>query len=164
MPVSPRLESGVEVLTGEWVDPRLIEIEALARWMDYQFEAPGGFRFGFAGLIGMIPGIGDVIDAVLSLYIVMRAVQMGVPRVAIARMTVNVGIEALFGAVPFLGAIFDTVFKANRRNYQLLRSHLTDPARQRSRDWIFLVITLVAALAGIALPIWLLVQLLKHLT
>ena len=57
MPPFPRLESGVEVLTGEWVDSRLTEVEALAPWMDYQFEAPGGFRFGFAGLIGMILGL-----------------------------------------------------------------------------------------------------------
>ena len=119
--------------------------------------------FGFAGLIGMIPGIGDVIDAVLSLYIVMRAVQLGIPRVAIARMTVNVGIEALAGSVPFFGAIFDTVFKANRRNYQLLRSHLTQPARQRSRDWLFMAITLILAVAGIAFPIWILFRLLKFL-
>jgi hypothetical protein len=49
MPPSPGLESGTEVLTGEWIDPRLTEVEALARWMDYQFEAPGGFRFGWQG-------------------------------------------------------------------------------------------------------------------
>ena len=163
MPPFQRLESGVEVLTEEWVDPRLTEVEALARWMDYQFEAPGGFRFGFAGLIGIVPGIGDVIDAVLSLYIVMRAIQLGIPRVAIARMTINVGIEALLGAVPFLGAIFDTVFKANRRNYQLLRNHLTQPSRQGSRDWLFLFITLALVLAGIAIPIWFLSKLFRLL-
>ena len=57
MPSPQRLEGGVEVLTEEWVDQSLTEVEALARWMDYQFEAPGGFRFGFAGLIGMILGL-----------------------------------------------------------------------------------------------------------
>lgn len=150
-------------LTGELVDPRLADVEALARWLDYAYSLPGGFRFGFAGIIGMIPGIGDVLDALLSCYIVMRAVQLGIPRVAISRMVVNVGIEAIFGAVPFLGALFDTVFKANRRNYQLLRSHIQEPARQKSRDWLFLGLTLVIVCAGIAIPIWLLLELVKHL-
>jgi len=149
-------------LIGELVDPRLEDVEALARWMDYAFTAPGGFRFGFAGFIGLIPGIGDVLDALLSLYIVMRAVQLRIPRVAITRMVVNVGIESVAGAVPFLGALFDTVFKANRRNYQLLRTYLYEPERQRSRDWGFLVLTLALVLAGIALPVFLLTELFRH--
>lgn len=150
-------------LIGELVDPRLADVEALARWMDYAFELPGGFRFGLAGLIGLVPGIGDLMDALLSLYIVMRAVQLGIPRVAVARMVLNVGIESVAGAVPFLGALFDTVFKANRRNYQLLRSHLYDRTRQTSRDWGFLVLTLALVAAGIAIPVFLLIELFKHL-
>src|ERR1700687_5329782 len=108
-------------LTPEVIDPRIADVEALARWLDYAFRLPGGFRFGFAGIIGLIPGIGDVFDALISLYIVLRAVQLRIPRVAVARLLVNVGIEALAGAVPFVGDLFDIVFKANRRNYQLLR-------------------------------------------
>ena len=89
-----------EALTPEIVDLRLADVEALARWLDYAFALPGGFRFGMAGIIGLVPGIGDVLDALLSLYIVLRAIQLGVPRVALARMLVNVGIEALAGSVP----------------------------------------------------------------
>src|SRR5436305_13868164 len=82
-------------LTPEVVDPRIADVEALARWFDYAFELPGRFRFGLAGIIGLIPGIGDVIDALISLYIIVRAMQLGISRVAIARMLVNVGIEGL---------------------------------------------------------------------
>ena len=143
-------------------DPRIADVEALARWLDYAFVLPGGFRFGFAGIIGLIPGIGDIIDAVVSLYIVNRAIQLGIPRVALARMMVNVGVEAVAGAVPFAGDLFDVAFKANKRNYLLLNSHLSQPRRQNSRDWIFLAITVVLVAAGIILPIVGLVTIFRH--
>jgi hypothetical protein len=152
-----------DALTPEIVDPRIADVEALARWLDYAFALPGGFRFGVAGMIGLVPGIGDVLDALLSLYIVLRAIQLGVPRVALARMLVNVGIEALAGSVPFIGDLFDIAFKANRRNYQLLKSHLTQPLRQKRQDWLFLILTVVLVLASIALPMMGLIVLAKHL-
>ncbi len=129
-------------------------MEALARWMDYAFTLPGGFQFGVGGIVGLVPGIGDVMDAVLSLYIIMRAVKLRIPRVAVARMLVNVGIESLAGAVPFIGNFFDVAFKANRRNYHLLRSHLSQPARQRTSDWWFILLTLALVVFSIGLPIW----------
>ena len=152
-----------EALTPEVIDPRIADVEALARWMDYAFVLPGGFRFGFAGIIGLIPGIGDLIDALISAYIVYRAIELGVSRVAIARMMVNVGIEGVAGAVPLIGDLFDVVFKANRRNYQLLKSHMAEPRRQRAHDWIFLVLMGLILVASIALPILGLVYLAHHI-
>ncbi len=156
-------EDRQDALHPEVIDPRIADVEALARWMDYAFVLPGGFRYGLAGLIGLIPGIGDIFDALLSLYIVGRAVQLRVPRVTVARMVVNVGIEAATGAVPFAGALFDTVFKANRRNYRLLKDQLSAPRQGNSRDWWFLIITVVLLLASVAIPIFLLVKLAQHL-
>ncbi len=153
----------VDALTPEIVDPRLADVEALARWMDYAFALPGGFRFGFAGFIGLIPGIGDVLDAVLSVYIVLRATQLGVPRVTIARMLVNIGIEGLAGAFPLIGDLFDVVFKANRRNYQLLKDHISSPRRQGIEDWLFLIATAMLALVSIALPVLGFIELARHL-
>ena len=152
-----------DALTPEIVDPRIADVEALARWLDYAFALPGGFRFGLAGIIGLIPGIGDIFDALLSLYIVVRAIQLKIPRVAIARMLLNVAIEAGAGAVPLIGDLFDIAFKANRRNYQLLKSHLVQPQRQKSQDWLFLIITLVVVVAAIAIPIVALIALAKLL-
>lgn len=150
-------------LRPEVVDPRIADVEALARWLDYAFVLPGGFRYGLGGIIGLIPGIGDIFDAILSLYIVARAVQLGIPRVTLTRMVVNVGIETAAGMVPFLGAIFDTVFKANRRNYQLLKSHLSGARNQTAKDWLFLFLTGTLILAALALPILLLLEVSKHL-
>jgi hypothetical protein len=160
-PAVPRYRA--DALTPEVVDPRIADVEALARWLDYAFAAPGGFRFGFAGIIGLIPGIGDAFDALVSFYIVVRAIQLGIPRVAIVRMLLNIGIEALAGAVPFLGDLFDVAFKANRRNYRLLKSHLYQPQRQKAQDWLFLIAAAILVVASIALPLIGLIELAKRL-
>jgi hypothetical protein len=152
-----------DALTPEVVDPRIADVEALARWFDYAFAAPGGFRFGLAGIIGLIPGIGDVFDALVSLYIILRAIQLGVPRVALVRMLVNVGIEGLAGAVPFIGDLFDVAFKANRRNYQLLKRHIYQPKHQLAHDWLFVIAAAVLVVASIALPLIGLIELAKHI-
>lgn len=152
-----------EALTPDVVDPRIADVEALARWLDYAFALPGGFRFGVAGIIGLIPGIGDLFDALVSLYIVLRAIQLRIARVAIARMLVNVGIEALVGSIPFIGDLFDIAFKANRRNYQLLKSHMSHSERQTARDWLFLIITVAIIAASIALPVIALIALARHI-
>jgi hypothetical protein len=152
-----------EALNPEIVDPRIADVEALARWLDYAFEVPGGFRFGLAGIIGLVPGIGDLIDALLSLYIVIRAIQLGVPRVALARMVVNIGIEGVAGSVPFVGDLFDVAFKANRRNYQLLRKHLTHSRHQRAYDWVFVIATVLILLASIAIPVAIIVDLARNI-
>jgi hypothetical protein len=114
----------------------------------------------------LIPGIGDVIDALVSLFIIVSAIQLGIARVAITRMLVNVGIEAVAGSVPFIGDLFDIAFKANRRNYQILKNHISQPERQRTHDWLFLTITVLLVMASVALPVIgliELVELIKHL-
>ena len=92
--------------------------------MDSAFRLPGGFRFGLDGLIGLIPGVGDAIGVVVSLYIVARARKLGVSRGTLVRMLANVGVEGLIGSIPILGDAFDFAFKANRRNLALLRRNL----------------------------------------
>ncbi|MDQ2711258.1 MAG: DUF4112 domain-containing protein [Acidobacteriota bacterium] len=153
----------IDAVTPEVVDSRIADVESLARWLDYAFTLPGGFRFGLAGIIGFIPGIGDALDAIVSLYIVVRAIQLGIPRVAIARMLVNIGVEGLAGAVPFIGDLFDIAFKANRRNYQILKNHISQPKRQHASDWLFLILTVFLVVASIALPVIGFIELARHL-
>lgn len=152
-----------DALNPEVVDPRIADVESLARWLDYAFAVPGGFRFGVGGIIGLVPGFGDIFDALVSLYIIFRAIQLRIPRVAIARMLVNVAIEAGAGAFPVVGDLFDVAFKANKRNYLLLKSHLAQPVHQKSRDWIFLLVTMAILAVSIALPVFVLIELAKHI-
>jgi hypothetical protein len=104
---------------------RIARIETLASLLDTAFVIPGtNFRFGFDGLVGLVPGIGDAITTVLSLWLVKEAHALGAPKHLIVRMLGNIAIDGMVGAVPFVGDFFDLVWKSNRRNMYLLRRHL----------------------------------------
>ena len=107
------------------------DLARLADLMDSTFRLPGGFRFGLDGLIGLIPGVGDLAGAAVSLYIVARAHRLGVSRATLYRMLLNVGAEALIGTIPLVGDIFDFAFKANLRNLALLERKLPPPESRR---------------------------------
>ncbi len=114
------------------------------------FRVPGTrIRFGVDGLIGLVPGAGDVVAGLLSLVIPLAAWVRGAPYVAIARMAANLGIGVLIGSIPLAGDAFDIAWKANRRNYRLLKRHLGQPRRHTWRDWAFLL--LLAAMMGLVL-------------
>ena len=145
---------------GAWIfrDQTLQRLEIL---LDEAFRVPGtNIRFGLDGIIGLVPGLGDVVAGLLSLIIPLAAWIRGVPYVTLIRMAANIGIGVLVGSVPFLGDIFDIAWKANRRNYQLMRRHLGEPRRHTWRDWTFLL--LLAASLGLifAIPVVLIVWLL----
>jgi hypothetical protein len=123
---------------GAWLfrDKTLHGLEIL---LDEAFRIPGtGIRFGIDGIIGLVPGLGDVLAGLLSLIIPLAAWFRGVPYITLVRMTANLAIGVLVGSIPILGDIFDIAWKANRRNYRLLRLHLTEPRRHTGRDWAFL--------------------------
>ena len=85
--------------------------------MDTAFEVPGlGWRFGFDALIGLIPGVGDVATTFVSLYLLVLAGRMGLPRITVARMGLNVAIDMLRGSLPLVGDVFDVWWKSNKMN------------------------------------------------
>src|SRR3977135_1322599 len=78
---------------------RIARIDALATLLDTAFILPGtGIRFGVDAIIGLIPGIGDAITTMMSLYIVREARALGAPRHLVARMLVNVPLDGSAGA------------------------------------------------------------------
>ena len=108
-----------------WMEQGITRLDALATLMDAAFVIPGtNTRMGLAGLIGLVPGIGDLIGGAISSYIVWEAKQLGVPRWLLTRMMLNVAIETGVGAIPLLGDMFDIMFRANLRNVALLKNHL----------------------------------------
>ena len=94
----------------------------LANLLDNSLQV-GPYRFGLSGLINIIPGIGDVIDALLSLYLVWIAFQMEVPARIMLQMLGNIGINFVLGAVPVLGDLVYLVRKVNLKNLQLLQEY-----------------------------------------
>lgn len=132
------------------------ELEMLARWMDSVFEIPGTrIRLGLDPILGLIPGLGDLLTTLVSLYIVGAARRYGLPRVTLVRMASNIGIDLVLGSLPFVGDAFDVFWKSNERNVALLRRHVqATPAgqrRARSGDWLFmagLILIVIALLAA----------------
>ncbi|ESR22581.1 DUF4112 domain-containing protein [Lutibaculum baratangense] len=101
------------------------ELEWLAHLLDSRWRVPGtNWRFGVDGLAGIIPGVGDVSTGLVSVYLVWRARELGLPFHVLARMGGNVLLDTTVGSIPILGSVFDFAFKANRRNMALMRRHL----------------------------------------
>jgi hypothetical protein len=134
----------------------------VARLLDNAISIPGtSWKIGLDPIIGLIPGVGDVIGAVLSGYIVLEAVRAEVPTFTLARMLVNVGMDTLLGSVPALGDVFDAAWKSNAMNVALLERHLvtTGSAPPKRSNVIgvmalALIVLVVIAGAGVALGIF----------
>ena len=142
-------------------------LNLLASLLDDVFRIPGTtIRFGLDPLIGLVPGIGDLITSAASFLIIFSAWQRRLPRVTVARMMANVAIDTVLGTFPFFGDIFDTAWKSNRKNLNLLqRATLSDSHRQDWRDWLFLLGLVVLMGVLIAIPIlalWGVIHLLKQ--
>lgn len=120
-------------------EPR--RLKTLGHLMDESIRLPGGYRIGWDGIIGLIPGLGDVAGLAVSAYIIAESARMGAPKSVLMRMSANTAIDAILGAVPVIGDLFDFAFKANRRNLDLLQSHLAEPRRTRrvSLGWLAMV-------------------------
>lgn len=128
--------------------PAIAHVESMATWMDSRFTIPGtNIKFGFDALIGLIPGAGDFATLLISGYMVSILAKNGASGFVLARMALNVLIDALLGSIPLLGDIFDVAFKANIRNVKLLREHYVE-GRHTGGAWkiavpLLLLLTLV---------------------
>jgi hypothetical protein len=147
---------------GNDVPSRIRRVRVLAKLLDNSISIPGTrFKFGFDAIIGLIPGVGDVLGAILSGYIVLEAARAEVPPVTLARMLVNIGIDTLLGSIPAAGDVFDAMWKSNLMNVALLEKHLGAPVavvrerRGSTRAIILAVIVLLLILAaGLALGVF----------
>jgi len=129
-------------------------LDYLSHILDDFLRIPGtNIRFGLDGIIGLIPGIGDVLGAMASWIIILAAWMRGVPNVTLARMLANVAIETIVGTVPILGDAFDIAWKANRRNFALLERSTTAPTKHKGRDWAFLLLLMLGMFALLAIPL-----------
>ena len=136
--------------------PRELErLRSLSRLLDNAIAIPGTrYRIGLDAIVGVVPGIGDAIGAVFSMYIIFQAARMGVPKATLARMLGNVGIDTLVGEIPLLGDLFDVGFKSNIRNLALIEQHVDRPVAARAQSGrlllglgIGLIVLIVAVVA-----------------
>ena len=144
--------------------PAINSLARLAKLMDAQFSIPGtGLRFGLDGILGLIPGVGDLSTMAVSGYMISIMAKNGASGALVARMVINVIIDAIIGAIPFVGDIFDFGWKANTKNVRLMQEHYVE-GRHRGGAWRVLLPALLIMILIVAGIIWVAVQLWQWVT
>jgi hypothetical protein len=141
-------------------------LAALRKWavlLDSAFQVPGTrLRFGLDPIVGLLPGAGDLVTGFFSVMILLHSVRLRIPKVVVARMVLNTGLDLLAGAVPLLGDLFDAGFKANLRNMALLERHARPGVTPERSDYVFVgvavAILVLLAVVPLAIAWWLLSQ------
>ena len=143
---------------------RFLLAKFLAEWLDQRFTIPGtSIRIGLDPILGLIPGIGDMIANLAGSAIILIAAQYRLPKIVLLRMGLNVALNAMIGAIPVFGDIFSIWFRSNVKNAQLLERYVSVEGRaSTSGNWIFVIaviIGIVLLLIGIfVVTVWLIKQ------
>lgn len=141
-------------IEGKPIPPQLQRIARLTKLMDSQFRIPGtSITFGIDPIIGLIPGLGDILDYAISAYLLVSMVQNGASGKSVAKMILNITIDGIVGLIPFFGRFFDIFYKANRRNLILAIEHFEEGKHQGSAWPIVLPILGVLLLIFILLSV-----------
>jgi uncharacterized protein DUF4112 len=152
-PTNPGPQVGSSPASGAMTRRRL-DVERLVHLLDDLWEIPVvRWRFGLDALLGLIPGLGDLLSAILGGLIVVEGARRAVPRVILFRMVFNLIADYFVGLVPVAGDIGDVAFRANRRNLALLQRHGDGVTRPRFSDYALVIVVLgvtVAVLAALA--------------
>ncbi|KAF0803102.1 hypothetical protein A6D6_03793 [Alcanivorax xiamenensis] len=113
----------------------LERLDRFSTWTDSSIGIPfTRFRIGLEALVGLIPGIGDVVGLLLSGYVLLQARKVGASGKVKRRMVRNILVDFLGGLLPVVGDAFDAVFKANTRNTRLLREYLHEQLEEEPRQ------------------------------
>ena len=113
--------------------------QALAQLLDASLTIPGtSIKIGLDPLLGLIPGIGDLISNAIGSSLLFLGTKAGVPRIVLLRMSFNILINMVLGAIPVIGDLFSIWFKSNLQNARLLHRHCqtTTPVTTLI-DWIY---------------------------
>jgi hypothetical protein len=132
---------------GDGPDDRALRAaESLARWLDGRYLDP---------LLGLLlPGVGDLLSSALGLYPVLLAWRRRAPKALLARMILNLAVDAAGGSIPIVGDVWDFFFRAHARNHALLRARLdADALRGHWSDTAVIAAALIALVAALALPV-----------
>jgi len=142
-------------------------METIRRWshyLDKAFRIPGTrMRFGWDPILGLIPGFGDIAAGLFSVFILIQSFRVKIPGIIRARMVLNALIDAVSGAFPLIGDIFDFVWKSNSLNLALLEKHAGAGIEPETSDWIFVLGILAASVAIVILPILIVIVVFRRL-
>lgn len=124
-----------------------LQVKRLAELMDSKFQLPMGIRVGWDGVLGLIPGIGDLATNAVSFYILYRAAMVGCPPSVILRMALNIFIDNILDMIPIVGNIFDFFWRSNLKNVALLEQFLTGRKEVIRNSRLVIALIVVSMLA-----------------
>jgi uncharacterized protein DUF4112 len=101
------------------------------------------YRIGLDPIVGLVPGIGDLVSPLFTVVLLWQARDVRVPKIVLGRMIFNAAVDAIVGAIPFVGDLFDFGWKANQWNMALLERHAYEEHPASVVDWAF-VLTMIA--------------------
>lgn len=137
-----------------------------AELLDSKFRIPNTeFRFGIDPIIGLVPGIGDWIGGLASLYFLVYAAVLEAKVPVLLRMLLNILLDVVIGTIPLLGEIFDISWKANLRNAELLEEHIQNPEQTEQHSkivvWSVCVFSVAMVFALLYLIGWFVISLIE---
>jgi Domain of unknown function (DUF4112) len=131
--------------------PSIQWVERLAQWMDSRFLIPGtNIRFGVDPLFSLFPVAGDLVTFLISCALIYTMRNHGASRKVVIRMLLNSTLDAVIGAVPLVGTIFDIFYRANTRNVELLKEHYFEGKHQGQGNGILIVIAIILFMVVVA--------------
>ena len=137
------------------VPEELESLNSITKLLDNRFRIPGtDIKFGVDFLIGLVPYAGDILSFLMSAGIILTMVRHGASGMVLLKMLWNVFLDTTVGSIPILGDIFDLQYKANRRNFYLLKEHYGQGKHEGSIWWLVILVVVVLA-AMLVLMMWL---------
>ena len=128
-------------------------LRKVAQLLDSAFVVPGtSYRVGLDPILGLVPGLGDLVSPLFTIGILWQARELAIPRVVLLRMILNVAIDSLVGAVPVVGDLFDFAWKANNKNLALVERHAQEERTASAGDWLFVGLTVASLLLVAVIP------------
>ena len=138
-------------------EEKLLRLKRLSHNLDEAITIPGTERkIGIDPIIGLIPGGGDLIGGVISIYIMYAGIKMGMPKATIIRMFGNVALEFVIGCIPIIGDLFDATWKSNQRNVKLIEDSVTSEGKNAIFGYVLIgvLITILASVILLAIMLF----------
>ena len=131
-------------------EEKLLRLKLLSKRLDDSIKIPGtNQKFGIDAIVGIIPILGDFIGVIFSVYIMYSGIKMGVSSKIVKKMAANIAIEFIIGSIPIIGDIFDALWKANKRNVELIE----EATIENQENYNYLIIASLIVILSLILVI-----------
>ena len=134
----------------EMNEEKLLKLKLLSERLDDLIKIPGtNQKIGIDAITGVIPVLGDLIGAVFSSYIMYSGIKMGVSPKIVTKMAMNIAIDFIIGSFPVIGDIFDVLWKANKRNVELIEDATTEKQVNEKLNYLIMASLIILILSTI---------------